>query len=768
MVLQMVSYRVAHCITAPLLWRVSSPPARTSLARRRVRTRLLMPAVVVAACFVAVAGLRAWQLRTAQEELQKSRALQLATLSAQIFDATIAQTNTLLVSLGELLDPRARVEQNDAVLQRIIRAGPVRYANLWMADTLGHTLGAARSPIGGRKSFAIADRSYFRDAMRTRRFTVGDVVASRTLPGSPRVLTFAMPVIDTLTGRVLSVVGASMQVDSLEPVRTARSMLAGTVLTILDSSGTVVFRSLDPEHWIGRHFTIKGGRTGNAAVREGVGAGRSDDGVSRLAGFRSTALAPWVVYIGIPSAYTIDIVRNTFIRDVAVGLIISLILFAFSYRAALTVVTPIESLTADARAVADGDVARRSNLNSNDELGDLALAFNQMADNVVERSRELQRSQEQLLHSQKMDALGSFAGGIAHDFNNYIHSIMGYTELAAQSLPDGTQAQEDLREVLASATRAADLTRQILVFSRKQAVDPQQLDLRDVVQGIERMLQRLVGEDRRLEIVASVRPVPVTADPGELEQVIVNLVSNARDATKGGGLITLSTTARTLSDGSPVAELTVRDNGSGMTTDVRERIFDPFFTTKGRAQGTGLGLAIVYGIVEQTGGTITVDSSPGDGTTFTVRLPAGSSDEATIAPMTQHESIQRGSGSILLAEDDAAVRQTTQRMLQHAGYSVVTAVDGQAALDVIHASTVPFDLLLTDVVMPRLSGSELVSHVTRSHPEIAVLFMSGYADDVVVQENLAAHSITLIQKPFSAAVLLAEVRRALAGRAINA
>ena len=736
-----------------------------------------MPAVVVAVCFIAVAGVRAWQLRSAQEELQKSRALQLATLSARIFDATIAQTNTLLVSLGELLNSNAHPDQNDAVLRRIIHAGPVRYANLWMADTLGHALGTARAPTGGRSAFAIADREYFKIAMRTRRFTVGDVVASRTLPNSPRVLTFAMPVIDTLTGRVLSVVGASIQVDSLEPVRTTRSMPAGTVLTILDSSGTVVYRSIDPDHWIGRHFDIKTGTVDDFAFKEGVGAGQSDDGVFRLTGYRTTALAPWVVYVGIPSLYTIDIVRNTFIRDVAVGLIISLILFAFSYHAALTVVSPIESLTADARAVADGDVARRSTVHSNDEIGDLALAFNQMADTVVERSRALQRSQEQLLHAQKMDALGSFAGGIAHDFNNYIHSIMGYTELATQSLPDGSQARDDLREVLASATRAADLTRQILVFSRKQVVDPQRVDLRDVVQGIERMLQRLVGEDRRLEIISATHPVPVTADPGELEQVIVNLVSNARDATGSGGLITLATTARARGDGStpgalsasPIAELTVRDNGSGMTDVVRERIFDPFFTTKGRAQGTGLGLSIVYGIVEQTGGTITVDSTLGEGTTFTVRLPLGAGDNPPVAPPTKSvEPVRRGSGRILVAEDDAAVRQTTQRMLQGAGYDVVTAVDGQAALDAIDASPTPFDLLLTDVVMPRLSGSELVSRVTQSHPELAVLFMSGYADDVAVQENLAAHSITLLQKPFTAAALLAEVQRALGSRTISA
>ncbi len=729
-----------------------------------------MPAVVVAMCFIAVAAIRAWQLRAAQEELQKTRALQLATLSARILDATIAQTNMLLVSMAELLDPHAPPEQNDAVLQRIIRAGAVRYANLYLADTLGRALGTARVPAGGRNAFYVGDRKYFQTTLRQRRFNIGEVIATRTVPGAPLALPFTLPVLDTVTGRVVSVVGATIRADSLEAVRSVRAMPDNTVLTIVDTSGTVVFRSLDPEHWIGRHVDVGTGAKSDFALREGVSAGADTDGVMRLVGFQATTLAPWIIYVGIPTRYTVDIVRNAFIRDVAVGLILSLILFAFSYRAALGVVLPIEALTSDARAVADGDLARRSAVSSNDEIGDLALTFNQMADTVVERSQALQLSQEYLLHTQKMDALGSFAGGIAHDFNNYIHSIMGYTELAADSLPDGTPAKEDLREVLATARRAADLTRQILVFSRKQVVDPQRLDLRDVVHGIERMLHRLAGEDRRLEIVVCDAPVPVVADAGELEQVIVNLVANARDATGSGGQIILSTAVRARADAhtAGVAELTVRDNGSGMTPEVRDRIFDPFFTTKGRAKGTGLGLSIVYGIVEQTGGTISVESAPDEGTAFIIRLPLAEGEVDPIAPPQKQAAVTRGTGRILLAEDDGAVRQTTQRMLQHAGYTVVTAMDGEAALKEFEAATMPFDLLLTDVVMPRMSGSELASRVTRLHPGIAVLFMSGHADDGVVQENLAAGSISLVQKPFSAAELLAEVQRVLDSRPINA
>lgn len=751
--------------------RGETPPAT---ARRRIRSRLLMPAVAVAACLITLAGVRAWQLRRAQEELQMSRALQLANVSARSLDARIAETHTLLVSLGQLLDPKAPQAVNDGVLQRIFRAAPVPYANLWIADTTGRALGAARIPPGGRDAFAIGDREYFRRAVANRQFSVGEVVASRTLQGQPRVLTFAMPVIDSLSGRIISVVGASIQADSLDAVRTVRAMPEGTVLSIIDSGGTIVYRSLDTDGWIGRQFNLDSGAVRDFDVGEGVGAGRSADGTFRLTGYHRTQLAPWMLYVGIPVRYTLDVVRNQFIRDLAIGTLVTLIILAFGYQSTLGVVEPIESLTADARAVAGGDMGRRSTVDSNDEIGDLARAFNQMADTVVERNEALRASQEQLLHVQKMDALGSFAGGIAHDFNNYLASIVAHAELADLSLEETEVARADIREVLASASRAADLTRQILVFSRKQVVERRALDINGVVRGIERMLIRLAGEDRTLVIAYADAPVIVQADHGQLEQVVVNLIANARDAMPDGGTVTLRIGTLAVGAGEPrapinasaaLAELTVTDEGTGIAGDVLDRIFDPFFSTKARGRGTGMGLAIAYSIVEQSGGLLSVTSAIGVGTTFTVRLPLRADAELDIDELVQLPIATTGSGRILLAEDDDSVRASTERMLAQAGYSVVAAADGPSALRCMDHAVAPFDLLLSDVVMPGMSGSELARHVKARQSDIALLYMSGYADDQRVRDTVGTSGVHCILKPFTMHTLLEAAREAIAQRA---
>jgi signal transduction histidine kinase/CheY-like chemotaxis protein len=746
------------------------------MARRRVRRRLLMPAAVVAACLVTLAGVRAWQLRRAQEELQMSRALQLASVSARSLDARIAETHTLLVSLGELLDPRASPAANDSVLQRIFRGAPVPYANLWIADTSGRAIGTARVPPAGRAAFAIRDRAYFREAVARRAFTVGDVVASRTIAGQPLVLTFALPVIDRTSGAITAVVGASIQVDSLDAVRTVRAMREGTVLTIIDSSGTVVFRSLDAGNWIGRRFAIDSGDVNDFAVGEGVGAGMSADGIFRLTGFRTTRLAPWALYIGIPARYTLDVVRNQFIRDVAVGSLITLIILGFGYRSTLKVVGPIESLTADARAIAAGDMARRSAVGSDDEIGDLARAFNRMADTVAERNAALQASQEQLLHVQKMDALGSFAGGIAHDFNNYLASIVAHAELADLSLDGEEGARADIQEVLASAGRAADLTRQILVFSRKQVVERRELDLNSVVHGIERMLVRLVGEDRTLTIHYADDEVVVNADHGQLEQVVVNLVANARDAMPDGGTValTIDQTVRAAAAGSDarvpaagtdrLARLSVRDHGVGIPAEMLDRIFDPFFSTKARGRGTGMGLAIAYSIVEQSGGTLTAESTVGVGTVFTLLLPLRDGHVAPSATRAPADKRTPGSGRILLTEDDESVRQSTQRMLTQAGYTVISAPNGPVALERFEQAVEPFDLLLSDVVMPGMSGSELARRLRERQPDLAVLYMSGYADDEHLHDTLASSDAVCIAKPFTMQTLLDATRAALVPR----
>jgi signal transduction histidine kinase/ActR/RegA family two-component response regulator len=728
----------------------------------------------VAAFLTALAGIRAWQLRSAQVEFQKSSALQLVTASARTLDETIAETQTLLVGLAELLDPNAPPERNDTLLQRIFMAAPVPYANLWIADTNGHSIGSARLPPGGRSAFAIGDRPYFRRTMQSRKFTVGDVLASRVLPGHALVATFTLPMVDSVTHAVKAIVGASIQVDSLEPVRTARLMPEGSVLTILDSSGTVMYRTLDPSHWIGRNFPIYSGDLNDYAVKYGVGAGLSSDGTYRLTGFHTTQRAPWILYIGIPLRYTLDVVRDQFVRDMLFGILITLVVLLIGYASTLRVVAPIESLTADANAIAVGNMSRRSLVNSNDEIGDLARAFNQMADTVDQRNAELKSSQEQLLHVQKMDALGSFAGGIAHDFNNYLASIVAHAELADLTLSDDDPARLDLREVLSSAARAADLTRQILVFSRKQMVEPHTLDLNAVVHGIERMLLRLIGERLQFDVRYTDAPVLVHADHGQLEQVIVNLVANARDAMPDGGTVTVAIEHVEIAAGDPrlksvppgaYSQLTVSDEGTGIPLDVLDRVFDPFFSTKKRGRGTGMGLAIAFSIIEQSGGHLLVQSTPGVGTKFTAILPIGVGPAHEIGAAPTPRSIAIGTGRILLAEDDAAVRSSCERMLVRAGYSVVAAADGSSALHQLRVEQEPFDLLLSDVVMPGMSGSELARRVKELQPGIGVLFMSGYADDDVVHDAVAASAATCIAKPFTVQALCDAVAKALAQRA---
>lgn len=735
-----------------------------------------MPALVVAACLVALAGLRAWQLLRAQEALQKSRALQLAVLSARGLDATIASTHTLLASLGELLDPRASAEQNDSTLRRIYRSAPVPYANLWVSDSLGGMRGSARATPVNRPTYTIADRGYFQRAISGRRFAVGDFIRSQTVPGNPNVLTFALPVIDQVTKRIKLVVCASIEADSIDALRTVRSMPEGSVLTIIDSSGTVVFRTSDFAGWVGRKFAVRMGKIDDFGEGQGVGSGRSADGTFRLTGFATTQRAPWALYIGVPAQYTLGVVRTAFIRDVVIGALITLILLAFGYRSTLRVVAPIESLTADAKAIADGDLHRRSLVDTDDELGELARAFNRMADTAIERNEALRSSKEQLLHVQKMEALGSFAGGIAHDFNNYLASIVAHAELAELSINDTESVRADLHEVLESAARAADLTKQILVFSRKQAVERSVLDINDVVRGIERMLTSLIGDARTLAVEYADAPVFVLADYGQLEQVIVNLVANARDAMPDGGTVRLRTdTIRASAAGqspaaAPVegyARLVVTDEGVGMNGELLERIFDPFFSTKARGRGTGLGLAIAYSIVEQSGGTLSATSVVGEGTTFTMLLPLQPDGDPEEVIRDAVRPAEHASGHILLAEDDAGVRTSTARILVKAGYSVVAAQSGTAALQALRSTGAHFDLLLSDVVMPGMSGSELARLVRAAQPDIALLYMSGYADDKIVLDAVASSGAACLAKPFTMNALLAAVRSALSEQAVT-
>lgn len=368
----------------------------------------------------------------------------------------------------------------------------------------------------------------------------------------------------------------------------------------------------------------------------------------------------------------------------------------------------------------------------------------------------------QLLQAQKMEAIGRLAGGIAHDFNNLLTgiSVSAQLMLDAGALADATHA--DVEDILSASDRATRLTRQLMAFSRNQVIAPQLVDVNSVVSSFERMLSRLIGEDIRMAHRASSAPVWIEVDPIQLEQIIVNLVVNARDAMPRGGDLLLRTYRSDLVqedlagwDAVPgqFVVMEVRDTGDGMTEEVRAHIFEPFFTTKEAGKGTGLGLSTVYGIVKQNGGVIQIETESGAGTSFRVCLPARAAP--TEAPKeSPSEQIRRGCGRVLVVEDEVIVRSLARRLLVKHGYEVVEAKDGEEALLLCSQESEPFDLVLTDVVMPGMSGPRLIAKLREDQPEVKVIFMSGYVDEELQQDAVGQPGTRFMQKPFNVAALL--------------
>jgi signal transduction histidine kinase/ActR/RegA family two-component response regulator len=381
------------------------------------------------------------------------------------------------------------------------------------------------------------------------------------------------------------------------------------------------------------------------------------------------------------------------------------------------------------------------------------------------------RLEEQLWQSQKMEAVGQLAGGVAHDFNNLLTVIITYCELLMSSRTEDEELTHDLREVLGAAERAARLTRQLLAFSRRQLLQPRVVDLSQLTQNLEHMLQRLLPEN--IELITKLSPSVgcVSADSGQVEQVILNLVVNARDAMPLGGHIEIETKDVVLDEGSPslpagsgggrFVMLAVTDTGTGMSADVRAKMFDPFFTTKPAGKGTGLGLSTVYGIVQQSGGSIVASSEPGRGTSLRIYFPRVADAAPAQAVQAPAAPASSGSETILLVEDDARVRDAAQRVLRRVGYSVITAQNGSEALAVAAGHEGVIDLMITDLVMPVMGGRELAREITPVRPEMKVLFMSGYTEEAVGRTSLLESAAAFLSKPFTPEVLAAKVREVL-------
>jgi PAS domain S-box-containing protein len=381
---------------------------------------------------------------------------------------------------------------------------------------------------------------------------------------------------------------------------------------------------------------------------------------------------------------------------------------------------------------------------------------------VIQDVTERVRLEQQLRQVQKMEAVGSLAGGIAHDFNNILTVILSLGIDVAESLPPGSPARGDVEEIVRTAQRAEGLTRQILAFARKQVAVPVDLDLNATIAGATKLLERLIGEHIAVKLSLAPGLPHVHADPRQLEQVLMNLAVNARDAMAAGGVLAISTFFLPPLDGARNGrvEMVVRDSGTGMDAETLARAFDPFFSTKGPGRGTGLGLAVVHGIVQQCGGTVSIDSAPGRGTAVRIVLPAGAAAVAPVAPGPQVRLVPVSPGRVvLLVEDEEPVRRVAARTLERAGYRVLAVADGEDALR-IAAATPRIDLLLTDVVMPGMSGTRLADHLRAARPALPVLYMSGFSRDL--PESLAPPPGALLQKPFTPELLAARVGEALA------
>lgn len=397
-----------------------------------------------------------------------------------------------------------------------------------------------------------------------------------------------------------------------------------------------------------------------------------------------------------------------------------------------------------------------------------------IATNVTQLKKaeeSLRKKEDQLRQSQKMEALGRLTGGIAHDFNNLLTAIIGYAELTALRLSEDDPTRQDIEQIRNQAERAATLVRQLLAFSRQQILQPQVFNLNEIVQSMENLLQRLIGEDIEFSTRLDPQAEPVQVDQSQFEQVIINLAVNARDAMPDGGKLVLQTQNIELSEEYARQKnitrncvlFSISDTGCGIPENIRTHIFEPFFTTKAAEQGTGLGLSIVYGIVQQSGGNIEVYSEPGKGTTFKIYLPQVSTKSRELKPTMLKPELPRGSETVLVVEDDTVIRSLVTRVLERHGYKVLEAAGVRQAVRICQTYSKPINLLITDVIMPEASGPKLARQLQELRPSLAVLYMSGYTNGIIAYHGVTDAEVSFLQKPFTPDALLYKVAQLLSG-----
>jgi PAS domain S-box-containing protein len=856
-----------------------------------IRARLTLLTLALLTPMVAIAVWHFSKERDDSRSRIEERSTEVARLVASRADEYVRRTEVTLdaVALLARVDP-PDLRFNDSVLavldQRVV--GGVGTLNVQAVGT--GNIGSSAENLKAQRAFSLDDRRYYSEALRTGAFAVGEPVRSR--PDSTKwMMGFGLP-IRGRSGKFLAVAFATYYLDSLRSTVDVGTLPAGSVVTVIDNGGRVVFRSIDQDRFVGRDVRGLSGFAQMASTPSGTTSGISAlDGVDRIRAWQHVARAPWFVVVGITTSETTT-QQSARSRDELVVIVLTVILaLLVAALVAGRISRPILALTADAQAIAGGDLARRSSVATAGEVGTLAAAFNQMAERVesqtealtenerryrlvfeanplpmwiwelstrrflavnaatIERfgyssdeflsmtaldvrpqeeqahfvelvsgplarrndtgiwtyrvksgetfeaeinaspiiwsGREaylvvihdiserhraeaaLAASQAQIRQMQKIEAVGSLAAGIAHDFNNLLTAILGSVDLAISALPEEHEATDELRHARGSAMRATDLTKRLLTFSRQKVSAPVLVDVREVVRGMQPLLVRTLGEHVKLELRLDRAACTVRADPSQLEQVVLNLLVNARDAMPDGGsaVVHVNILSRDAIpagfDAADCVLLAVADNGMGMDAAVAERAFEPFFTTKERGKGTGLGLSMVYSIVQAAGGQVALQSKVDEGTTLRVYLPLSAGIPTPRVTPERGTDAVGGGESVLLVEDDDAVRRVTSRMLEGLGFRVITAASPRQALDLARDHIGAIDVLVSDVIMPGINGRELAEAIRKLRPAMKVVFVSGYTDDVALLQQLRAQALFFLAKPFTAPALGQIIRGAL-------
>lgn len=463
--------------------------------------------------------------------------------------------------------------------------------------------------------------------------------------------------------------------------------------------------------------------------------------------------------------------RNLLAKSILICAAFLILALGIAFFVARSITRPLILLRNQVKALGAGTEVATVPVETGDELGKLSGAFNNMAESLRMRQAEKEQLESQLRHAQKMEAIGQLAGGVAHDFNNILCAIIGFGTLLEMSMGKDDPARDHLKQILSAADRATNLTQSLLAFSRKQIINPRHANLNEIVRDIEKMLNRLITEDIELRIVLTERKLGVLVDQGQIDQVLVNLVTNARDAMPQGGVLTIETAEAEPPDELLIAPnyaylgkcalLTVSDTGSGIDSVAKDRIFEPFFTTKEVGKGTGLGLSMVYGIVKQHNGLITAHSEPGNGTSFRIYLPMVDNVPTQPEHVVEPARSAAGSETVLVVEDNPEVRVLNRAVLETFGYRVLEAMDGEEAVAQFVRHRDEIDLVVMDVVMPRKNGREAYGEIIKVRPDIRVLFMSGYTSDIVEEKGIIAEGVNFIPKPVNPLDMLKKIRELL-------